>query len=205
MLTDWGTVAQTIIGIVGSGFLLWQVVLTRKAVFSTQKATDAMMKANDLTEQMGISQSRAYLSVVAQNLTYDNDGWLDFSFSVLNSGQSPARDVHVSMTVTHKLKGDTKARSARIEGIGDLAAGGHKMTTTDFDFTGEVRGQFDPGGFSMFEVSVTATYNTVFKDVKGNDEFIFEAFAHDLDNLVLRPRPHHRLMRTNDRARPSKS
>lgn len=62
--TKWGVW----IGIIGSSLLLWQIMLTRKAVEDTSKATEAMREANSIARQTQMIQRSESKKAVAWQL-----------------------------------------------------------------------------------------------------------------------------------------
>lgn len=57
------TKVGVLVGAAGSLLLLWQIVLTRKAVTDTSSATKAMLEANEISRQSQAAQFRAYVQV----------------------------------------------------------------------------------------------------------------------------------------------
>lgn len=73
--------------------LIWrQVRLTREAVQETATGTNAMQEANAIAREMGEAQARCYLSAKDVSFSIDQHGIPCINLSVLNSGQSPARN-----------------------------------------------------------------------------------------------------------------
>ncbi|MFM5954538.1 MAG: hypothetical protein ACKOPE_09600 [Novosphingobium sp.] len=84
--TKWGVW----IGIIGSSLLLWQIMLTRKAVEDTSEATEAMREANKIA---GDAQ-RAWISLAIRPVlieSYGNDGLLfEIEYTCKNIGSTVA-------------------------------------------------------------------------------------------------------------------
>lgn len=82
---------SAIITMIGTGFLLWQIMLTREAVEDTGRATDAMREANEISERIGEAQTRCYLGIKSASVSIGDDGNPSVTIVVVNTGQSPAR------------------------------------------------------------------------------------------------------------------
>lgn len=84
------------IACIGSAFLLWQIILTRKAVEDTSEATDAMREANKIAREGQERQLRAYVNVTKIGVTPFIPGAAPtFMLELLNTGATPARDVRL--------------------------------------------------------------------------------------------------------------
>ena len=59
---------------VGTGFLLWQIMLTREAVKDTGDATKAMNEANEIARMFGKSQNEVILSLKMLSVEIRKDG-----------------------------------------------------------------------------------------------------------------------------------
>lgn len=98
--------AGTVTTMIGTGFLLWQIILTRKAVEDTGEATEAMREANEIARQSSERQLRAYLSVTGVEFGgARSPGRLRATVNFLNTGQTPAKDVRVHLNI-YVLKWD---------------------------------------------------------------------------------------------------
>lgn len=86
------------IALIGSAFLMWQIVLTRKAVQETGEATQAMQDANEIARTIGQAQTKAYLSILSLEGQRSDEG-LIFRMMVQNSGQSPALAAQVMLQI----------------------------------------------------------------------------------------------------------
>lgn len=84
--TKWGFWIATI----GSAFLLWQIILTRRAVEDTGKATQAMLDANELADKTAQRQLRPYLSPSRAWFKMDDSGEPIAEIFIKNYGQTPA-------------------------------------------------------------------------------------------------------------------
>lgn len=82
---------SVLITAVGTIFLYKQIVLTREAVEDTGRATDAMRKANEISERIGEAQTRCYLGIKSASVSIGDDGNPSVTIVVVNTGQSPAR------------------------------------------------------------------------------------------------------------------
>lgn len=93
------------IGVIGSSFLVWQIILTRQAVEDTTKATKAMKKANRIAREANIRERRPWLKVgyiaiddmmsIAPKVTID----------IVNTGRSTAVMIssHVEVCICARL------------------------------------------------------------------------------------------------------
>jgi len=90
--------AGVITTMVGTGFLLWQIVLTRRAVEDTGKATDAMERQNKIAE----AAQRAWIVAEPKIIeaAYGRAGLnLKWECDFRNIGQTVAENVQVQATV----------------------------------------------------------------------------------------------------------
>lgn len=87
--------------VVGTGFLLWQIILTRKAVEDTAQATEAMREANNIARKSLVIQNRAWLvvqSLDTKKIRYQFDESKiiisgELRFRVVNTGKSAAKGI----------------------------------------------------------------------------------------------------------------
>jgi len=85
-------------------FFIWrQVRLTRSAVEAAVAGTVATRQANEIAREIGEAQARCYLSAKDVKFHMDNFGTPRVRMSVLNSGQSPARNFRWTFQVRMKL------------------------------------------------------------------------------------------------------
>ncbi len=93
--TKWGVW----IGIIGSSLLLWQIMLTRKAVEDTSEATEAMREANNIVREGRrpyiVFQDFEVADIVRDIGTMKNLAGVEFTFNFINAGESPA--INISM------------------------------------------------------------------------------------------------------------
>lgn len=91
----------------GTGLLLWQIVLTRKAVEDTGEATKAMREANKIARANSHRELRAYLAVKA--VTLEESDWDDnrlvVTLEIQNHGQTPANLNLVVVTAQWAFEG----------------------------------------------------------------------------------------------------
>lgn len=95
----------------GTIFLYKQIVLTRKAVKDTGKATGAMKKQNKIAREIGEAQTRAYISVGKVSILLI-ESYPVIKFNLKNVGITPASSVVVmlntaSSVIWDKNKPDT--------------------------------------------------------------------------------------------------
>jgi hypothetical protein len=121
------------IGVIGSALLLWQIILTRKAVEDTTKATHAMERQNELTQ---IAQ-RPWIKLVASvsKIEVDIDEIiLCVAVEAINIGKSVALDVglHVNVvrdhTISDRILEMTRKQAAERDGQGIPIVPGDKQT-----------------------------------------------------------------------------
>lgn len=106
-MAHWTTVmawaAVLSLGITGFGVIaVWQTLKeTRKAVEATSAGTMAMRQAAATSEQIGIAQTRAYLSVthVSYEASLLQAGVIGFQIEIENAGQSPALNVSIKAQI----------------------------------------------------------------------------------------------------------
>lgn len=112
----------TVTTMVGTGFLLWQIVLTRHAVEDTGKATIAMQEANEIARDGMEKQLRAYVhpesfSYISQpDETNQNFGW-GFAISWKNLGVTPA--LSASMLIWTEVVDGALAKDFKFDRIAE--------------------------------------------------------------------------------------
>lgn len=116
------------IATIGSTLLLWQIILTRKAVKDTSEATEAMRKANSLSEA-AIEQARA-ASLLADR------PWIAYeTFTVIHAqnaylGHPPRREAEVfAIKLMFKNTGTTPAISVRLSTQSKMVTKGEPFPT----------------------------------------------------------------------------
>ena len=82
---------SAVITLIGTIFLFQQIVLTRKAVEDTGRATDAMREANKIAKDNSHRELRAYLAARSLRIEESNgdDDRFSFFISIANHGQTP--------------------------------------------------------------------------------------------------------------------
>lgn len=87
---------------IGTGFLLWQIILTRRAVADTGEATEAMRAANKIAQENSHRQLQAYLAVNSVTIDYvaDSDELIKITLGIQNTGPTPA-DLKKVVLVAH--------------------------------------------------------------------------------------------------------
>jgi hypothetical protein len=115
--TKWGVW----IAVIGSSLLMWQIVLTRKAVQDTGEATQAMIDANKIARESAHAQIRAYLAVEHVKMRVTNVGMI-CDVSVKNVGESPATDIIAELRIgVNVAKNPRFSDDVKIgEGKGDI-------------------------------------------------------------------------------------
>ncbi|MCW1432428.1 hypothetical protein [Novosphingobium sp. JCM 18896] len=106
--TRWGV----IVGILGSALLLWQIVLTRRAVEDTGYATDAMREANRIAAQALNTSQRPWVAL---------DGAQFIKGTVFRSARDPHRNpidpinrVNINFSLTLENLGNVPALDVKI-------------------------------------------------------------------------------------------
>jgi hypothetical protein len=81
---------SALVTMIGTGFLLWQIMLTRKAVQDTGDATDAMRKANDIA----LAAQRPWIAIalyVERAVVIDGRLQIQYRIDYKNIGQTVAQ------------------------------------------------------------------------------------------------------------------
>lgn len=99
--------------IVGTGFLLWQIVLTRKAVEDTGEATDAMRLQNEQARQNAVLQFRPYMGTLGAAV-FNPFMKPEIVIDIKNFGQSPARIIFQDFRVVHIARQEVDNQFKRI-------------------------------------------------------------------------------------------
>lgn len=81
------------IGVVGSCLLLWQIILTRRAVEDTSEATDAMREANEIARSVARNELRPYFYVVRVEICEMEGDEVSLKLTMKNYGRGPARNI----------------------------------------------------------------------------------------------------------------
>lgn len=87
----------------GTGFLLWQIMLTRKAVEDTGKATKAMERQNEIAEAAQRPWLAVSLEMVGEAKFSDKGLHMAAYIVIRNVGSSPAHNVYVKLDVFNEL------------------------------------------------------------------------------------------------------
>ncbi|SER90142.1 hypothetical protein [Sphingobium sp. YR768] len=88
-------------------FFIWrQIRLTRDAVREAIAATNAAVEGNNIAREIGQAQARCYLSPRDVKFRIDTYAAPHLYMTVLNSGQSPARNFRWTFQVTMRLMPD---------------------------------------------------------------------------------------------------
>lgn len=86
----------TVTTMIGTGFLLWQIILTREAVEDTGKATGAMLISNEISQRTAHCQLRAYVGGVDFDISGFIAGQVPVTtWTIRNFGLTPARNVEI--------------------------------------------------------------------------------------------------------------
>lgn len=119
--TEWGFWIAS----VGSTLLLWQIILTRKAVEDTSQATETMREANQIAREIGQAQIRAYPIVSEITVEYnDANQALVVGWKISNNGSTPAISCEIISFV--RLLTDSSTNECLISfPAGSLPQGGH--------------------------------------------------------------------------------
>jgi hypothetical protein len=89
------------IGVVGSTLLLWQIILTRKAVEDTSEATEAMREANRIADEAAKREARAYIRIDLDDdrkIIFEPGKKIVVAFNVINYGLTPAINSNFKFT-----------------------------------------------------------------------------------------------------------
>ncbi|MEP7349420.1 MAG: hypothetical protein ABI668_05645 [Sphingorhabdus sp.] len=106
--------------IIGTGFLLWQIMLTREAVIDTGKATEAMREANSIARNSHQMQLRAYIGCIEIKAYKFRSGLApSFGFKIKNAGQSPALRVRCYAQLFVEMDQTPHEAKIRFGGIPD--------------------------------------------------------------------------------------
>lgn len=95
------------IGVVGSALLLWQIMLTRIAVEDTSEATEAMRKANEITQE----EQRAWIALTAEPKLLRRKGvdglYFQVDFVANNIGKTAATHFDIYNEIFFAGQGET--------------------------------------------------------------------------------------------------
>lgn len=103
----WWAMAGTLVAMLGTLGLYWQIYLTRKAIEGTGDATSEMRKANQIAEDNSHRELRAYLgckSVTIDQTEFDDDEFI-INLEIVNHGQTPARVQKIVLQATWIFEG----------------------------------------------------------------------------------------------------
>lgn len=179
------------ISFLGIGGLLATLYYTRKAVLAAEEGTRGAARAievardgNKISEEIGKAQSRAYLSVTNQHVSYEHGEGFKFEFDVVNSGQSPARLVNVRLKL-HVMRDDKSEFGTHlVEELGDIPVtpDGKPVEFPKCNLPLDLFSQ-RPGPGAWILCKMVVTYTTVFKETLA-EHFDFEVgIQKDLENL----------------------
>jgi hypothetical protein len=85
--------------VLATGVSFWAVRLVRDTLEQSRSATTAAFQANEISREIGRSQTRAYLSVKTIEAQIES-GMLVFYATVENSGQTPAKKIRADCNLT---------------------------------------------------------------------------------------------------------
>lgn len=92
----WALVVSTVSAVttaIGTAFLLWQIILTRKAVADTSEATEAMREANEITRRTADAQLRPYLGIEQVLPKSPENRTQSIEVKLKNFGSTPAQNI----------------------------------------------------------------------------------------------------------------
>jgi len=97
----------TVVALLGTFGLYWQISLTRRAVADTSEATVAMREANRIARENSHKELRAYLTVksVTVNETEHDDDEFIFEIEMINNGHTPAAVRRIVFNATWIFEG----------------------------------------------------------------------------------------------------
>lgn len=101
-----------VVTMVGTGFLLWQIMLTREAVVDTGEATKAMRKANKIAKIFSRQQLQANISL--SDVTHETrlNEKIYVKLRVTNDGQTPAINFRGAARITIRKTDDIPAHES---------------------------------------------------------------------------------------------
>ena len=89
------TAFSAVITTIGTGILLWQIILTRQAVEGTGEATEAMQEANQIAAKVAHKQLRPYVFVKSVGALDPSGVEKRVLVTFQNYGQTPAENVDI--------------------------------------------------------------------------------------------------------------
>ena len=115
------------VAIIGSSFLLWQIILTREAVKDTGDATKAMQDANEIADLNAKRQLRAYVYTDIGTFDIDESDRVLISLQIKNFGQTPApiQLANATLGLADVIEGLKIKTETNIDLVKNVIYGGH--------------------------------------------------------------------------------
>ena len=93
---------QTVLIAIGTGALIWTLVLTRSANRAAQSAAEAAWEAASTTEEIGLAQSQPYLIIgeeprLTLSLPHEATAYLILNIPIENVGQTPSSRMNITV------------------------------------------------------------------------------------------------------------
>lgn len=148
-----------------SGFGLFALLLTIK---QGRDANEIARVSNDEQARIGMAQTRAYISITPKGASEPSAGTIEVELDYLNSGQSPARRLHIELIMFDT--GMIKFWFTAMHPAGDLAAQQSRQTKVGIKFNEIADQLIRPQG--MATIIVRAHYTDIFS-FRRRDEFQF--------------------------------
>lgn len=172
----WWAMAGTVVALLGTVGLYWQIHLTRKAVEDTGEATEAMREANEIARARNLADLRPYVAIETVNIVNLTAG-PDYGYSN-NPGQKMVR---VEADVSLKNFGTSTATNVSL-GFAARAFDGTADESCSFSyFNPRV---LLPGQADIAELWTFEPYENVFPD----DSHIFRVVLRLEYEMIGRPK-----------------
>ena len=165
------SLATVLITALGVWFVKRTLDATLQAVKDTGRATLAVEKANELAERNARVQLQAYVSITNPSIEFPCGSSIAFKVEVANSGQSPARSVQLEILVGIKEYDGPLPLLPIPYSIGDIPVGGRAFAQYDVPWDKDLILSIRDNR-TKFDISVIATFDTVFEAEKSQTERI---------------------------------
>lgn len=181
---------------IGTFFLLWQILLTRKAVEDTCEATEAMREANKIARENSEKQLRAYVCVKTARIL--EDPWSDklhaIQIQLYNNGSTPAEITNVMLEANWIQETEVNKTIKVINQKGTIDFRIHNDVPTSIPFRfdnsfakARAHGTMFIAGFVKYKDAFGKSHREVFCFKTSNDEPFFDLdFPETLDAYPLK-------------------